>query len=240
MAIVQGKTNVGLVKHAEMALLGKWWYMWGTFGNHLTQPLLDQKATQYPYYNRDNGMYGTHKKHLGQTVCDCVGLIKGYCMWDNETNLPKYTASLDVNTGGLYSKATKKGDIKTIPEIPGLCVYMKGHVGVYIGDGWVIECAGGRGAIKTPLKGNGATRWTHWLECPFIQYTDDSADVVHSTFQIGQTVKVRQGATDYNGKIIASWVYNNAYTVMEASGNRIVIGDGKAITAAIRSDNLLK
>lgn len=242
MAIVSGKTNTGLVKHAERALREKWWYMWGTFGNYLTQPLLDSKAAQYPYYNRDNGMYATHKKHLGQTVSDCVGLIKGYCMWDEETDLPKYKAALDVNTGGMYSKATEKGVISNIPEIPGLCVYMKGHIGVYIGNGWVIECAGGRGAVKTPLKGSGATRWTHWLKCPFIQYQKCGTSIDDSksdAFQVGQTVKVKQGAKDYTGKPLAPWVYSTTFKVMEVAGNRVVIGDGKAVTAAMRADDLL-
>lgn len=243
MAIVLGKTNIGLVKHAERALQEKWWYMWGTFGNYLTQPLLDQKAHQYPIYNRDNGMYATHKKHLGQMVSDCVGLIKGYCMWDEETDLPKYKGSLDVNTGGMYNKATEKGTISTIPEMPGICVYMQGHVGVYIGNGWVIECAGGRGAVKTPIKGSGATRWTHWFKCPFIAYTDgDTVNLPssNSSLNIGDCVKVKPQAKTYTGGNLASWVYSSTYKVMEVSGNRIVIGDGRAVTAAVRSEDLIQ
>lgn len=245
MAIVPGKTNIGLVKHAEKALQEKWWYMWGTFGNYLTQTLLDQKANQYPGYNRNNGMYAVHKKHLGQTVCDCVGLIKGYCMWDEETDLPKYKGSLDVNTGGMYSKATEKGTISTIPEIPGICVYTQGHVGVYIGDGWVIECAGNCGAIKTPLKGSKGTRWTHWFKCPFITYTDGEVSgsaptAPSSSLNIGDSVRVKPQAKTYTGVKLASWVYSSTYKVMEVAGNRIVIGDGRAVTAAVRSEDLIQ
>lgn len=160
-------------------------------------------------------------------------------MWDEETDLPKYKGSLDVNTGGMYNKAT----ISTIPEIPGICVYMQGHIGVYVGNGWVIECAGGRGAVKTPLKGSGATRWTHWLKCPFITYTDGDTEnptPSGSSLNIGDPVKVKPQAKTYTGGKLASWVYSSTYKVMEVAGNRIVIGDGRAITAAVRYEDLIQ
>ena len=147
MPIVTGKTPSGLVKHAQKALNEKWWYVWGTFGNKLTESLLESKAKQYPTYN-GGANKAIHRKHLGQTACDCVGLIKGYCMWNDKTNKPVYRSDLDYNTGMMYNAAKVKGPIGTIPDRAGICVYMQGHVGVYIGDGWVIECAGGRGASE--------------------------------------------------------------------------------------------
>lgn len=77
-----------------------------------------------------------------------------------------------MSTGGVYSKASEKGVISNIPEILGLCVYMQGYIGVYIGNGWVIECAGRCGVVKTSLKDSGATHWRHWIKCPFIQYQE--------------------------------------------------------------------
>lgn len=169
MPIVTGKTPAGLVAHAQKALSEKWWYVWGTFGNVLTESLLESKAKQYPTYN-GGANKAIHQQHLGQTVSDCVGLIKGYCMWNDATDKPVYRADLDYNTGMMYNAAKVKGPIGTIPDRAGICVYMQGHVGVYVGDGWVIECAGGRGAIRTPVSGSGATPWTHWMQCPFINY----------------------------------------------------------------------
>lgn len=164
------KTNAGLVAHAQRALTEKWGYVWGTFGNVLTQSLLDQKANQYPAYNGGSKKAVLASKWLNKMVSDCVGLIKGYVMWDDQKDKAVYNAAYDVNTGGMYAKATEKGPISTLPEIPGVCVYMKGHIGVYIGGGWVIECKGGVGVIKSPLRGAGAQPWTHWLKCPFIAY----------------------------------------------------------------------
>jgi hypothetical protein len=71
----------------------------------------------------------------------------------------------------MFNAATEKGPINTIPEIPGLCVRKDQHIGVYIGNGQVIESKGTKyGVVQTPLKGVGANAWTHWLKCPFIEY----------------------------------------------------------------------
>ena len=56
----------------------------------------------------------------------------------------------------------------TIPDTPGLAVWKPGHIGVYIGNGEVIEAMGTKyGVVKTQLQGRG---WTHWLEIPYIAY----------------------------------------------------------------------
>ena len=74
----------------------------------------------------------------------------------------------DIAANQMYYSAVESGTIDTIPEIPGLAVWHDGHIGVYIGDGWVIEAAGTKyGVIKTELKGRG---WTHWLKVPYISY----------------------------------------------------------------------
>lgn len=92
MPIVSGKTPNGLVLHAQKALKEKWWYVWGTFGNVLTQSLLNSKATQYPAYN--GGAYkAVHQRHIGETVSDCVGLLKDIaCGMMQQTSL--YTVQI--------------------------------------------------------------------------------------------------------------------------------------------------
>jgi cell wall-associated NlpC family hydrolase len=55
-----------------------------------------------------------------------------------------------------------------MPDTPGLAVWMNGHIGVYIGNGEVIEASSTRkGVIKTKLAGRG---WSAWLEVPYISY----------------------------------------------------------------------
>ena len=59
-------------------------------------------------------------------------------------------------------------------------------------------------------------------------------------YEKGDKVRVKQGSVDYDGASLASFVYNNIYDVIQASGNRIVIGIGNQVTCAINKDNLIK
>lgn len=163
-------TNKGLVEHAKMAESQKWGYVWGTFGRVLTPALFDQKLKQYP------GGVGNHKDFikknwLNRRTSDCVGLIKSYLWWDGG-NI-KYDLKQDTSANGMYELSKKKGPISSLPNTPGVCVWHRGHIGVYIGNGRVIEARGTKaGVINSPLTGAGAARWTHWLECPFIVYEE--------------------------------------------------------------------
>ena len=74
----------------------------------------------------------------------------------------------DVGADQMYYAAAESGTIDSIPEIPGLAVWQSGHIGIYIGNGEVIEAMGTLyGVVKTHLQGSG---WTHWLKVPYIYY----------------------------------------------------------------------
>lgn len=162
------KSNIQLVKHAEMALKEKWGYVWGTFGQVLTPTLLNQKIKQYPS-GVGNYQSFINQNWLNKRSVDCIGLIKSFVWW-NGGNV-KYNPSQDKNADMTYNQAKVKGPLSTLPEIPGIILYKKGHVGVYIGSGTVIEARGTKvGVIKSPLKGNGSAGWTHWLKSPYINY----------------------------------------------------------------------
>lgn len=164
------KTAAGLVSYAKAQLGKPYWY--GTFGNKATQSLLTSKTKQYPsHYTSDR--IAKYKSQIGQRVHDCVGLIKGYLWSEDATATPKYNASQDVSANGMLSKCKEKGDISTIPEIPGVLVFMPGHVGVYIGNGKVIEARGfAYGVVETRLS---ARAWKNWGKCPWLEYTTSSA-----------------------------------------------------------------
>lgn len=56
--------------------------------------------------------------------------------------------------------------------------------------------------------------------------------------KVGSKVKVRQGARDYTGAKLASFVFAQTYDVIQITGDRVVIGQGKAVTAAVRLKDL--
>jgi len=61
-----------------------------------------------------------------------------------------------------------------------------------------------------------------------------------SSIKVGDKVRVADGAKSYNGLLLASFVYNTVYDVIEIKGDRAVIGKGKSVTTDIHIDNLYK
>lgn len=157
------KTNTGLVAYAKAQLGKPYWY--GCTGQKSTRDLYAYKKKQYPKQYQ----WSCPASQLGIKVHDCVGLIKGYLWCDSPTSTTvHYNGAQDVSANGMYEKCKQKGNITTMPDIPGVLVFLPGHVGVYIGDGWVIEAKGhAYGVVKTKLKGRG---WKNWGKCPWITY----------------------------------------------------------------------
>ena len=158
------KTGQGLAEYA-IAQLGRP-YWWGCFGQMADGALYAQKKKQYPgYYTAAD-----FTDQYGQKVHDCCGLIKGYLWCDTPDGSPKYNAAQDVAVEGLYRKCNRKGGITTMPDMPGVCVFMAnmGHVGVYIGNGEVVEAMGhAYGVVKTKVSGRG---WAYWGMPEWIDY----------------------------------------------------------------------
>ena len=139
---------------------------------------------QYSKKNRyKNGGIGRYDSD-GTRQFDCCGLFKCFMWHDYHTNNAAYYGKTqkDLNCEGLIAEAKEKGSIDTIPEIPGVLVYQKQHMGIYIGNGKVIESTGakfdGKNAkiYQTYFKGDGKgcegkrTTWTHWFKSPYLTY----------------------------------------------------------------------
>lgn len=164
-----GKNADDLVQYAIHAYEEHWGYVWGTFGHVLTESLFEAKLAQYPDALAGNADF-LRQTWVGGRTTDCVGLIKGYGWLDAETEEIVYNTNgmPDISANEMYHSATVSGTIDTIPETPGLAVWHDGHIGVYIGNGEVVEAMGTRyGVVKTKLEG---ARWTHWLKIPYISY----------------------------------------------------------------------
>lgn len=167
------KNNLDLVKWAQMAYDNKWGYVWGSHGNVLTANELKRLEKTFGSHVTDKEEY--IKSHwLGRRTSDCVGLIKGYGWYDETSGTIKYGTNgmKDVTADGMFNSAVEKGPISTIPDIPGIAVWHQGHIGVYIGNGYVIHAANTYdGVIKTPITSSG---WTHWLKVPYINYIEET------------------------------------------------------------------
>lgn len=145
------KNNIDLVQWAIEAEKNHWGYVWGTYGDVFDSALYEYKLKQYP---DEVGGYADFitANWLGGRTADCVGLIKGYSWLDVDTLEVGYGTNgmPDIGADTMYYNATEKGAINSIPEIPGLAIWHAGHIGIYIGNGEVIEAMGTQyGVVRT-------------------------------------------------------------------------------------------
>lgn len=180
------KTNTGLVEYA-LAQVGKpYWY--GTYGSGASKSYYNAKKRQYPSYYK----WAYDAALEGVKVHDCIGLIKGYLWCDSPTdNKPAYNKSQDMSASGMRRKCKVKGKIAAMPDVPGLLVFSPGHIGVYVGGGYVVDARGhSAGVVKKPISNH---KWEEWGVCPLITY--DRA------IESGSTATEKENSTGGSGKV---------------------------------------
>lgn len=177
----------------------------------------------------------------GTRQFDCCGLFKCFMWHDYSTNNARYYGKTqkDLSCEGLLAEAKEKGPISTIPEIPGVLVYMKGHMGIYIGNGKVIESTvakfdGKKGRIyKTYFKGDGKNcdgkraTWTKWYKSPNLTYENEVKPAEPTPEQpkkdnfLGARGYIKLGDKGDNVDKISKFMYKTfpAYTPKSALGN---------------------
>ena len=169
------KNNLDLVTWAVRAEQAGWGYVWGSQGELLTESRFQSLAASYP--KEVGGYEDWIRTHwLGKRTADCSGLIRGYWWLDAETQEINYGSNgiPAMGADAMYQAASEKGATSTMPEIPGLGVWHKGHIGIYIGNGEVVEAMSTRkGVVRTQLA-NG--HWTAWLKIPYINYIESTEE----------------------------------------------------------------
>lgn len=181
-------------------------YVMGCFGAPLNEKN-KQRYTQNHSYNKKE----ERKTHILNAPCntfgfDCVNLIKGVLWgWNGDTKktyggaVYKSNGVPDVSADGFIKLCENVStDFSTIKV--GECVWLKGHVGVYIGNGIVVECSpkwenrvqlSWLGNIPQYKKGNYRV-WTKHGFIPYVEY----GDLVETKEY--QTYTVKKGDTLWN------------------------------------------
>lgn len=168
------KNNFQALQFARhfLKLLAPYWY--GTFGQIASEQLYKEKKNQYKtQYPPQKWTVESFTKDYGERVFDCIGLaVKGYQFNTNNDfdSDPVYNSKYDVSADDFIKLCTERGPYESMPDIPGLIVYKKGHVGIYLGKikgkKVVIECKGHKyGTVLTD-----DTPWTEWGKCPWWTY----------------------------------------------------------------------
>ena len=129
-------------------------YAFGTEGETLTSSLLDDLKNKY-----NNHVIDSTKNWLGKECYDCSGLVM--------KALDQVGIKVNHNAESIWQKDLKeRGDIKDIPKDKLCLVFRKNkvsckmeHIGVYLGNGKVIEAKGANYGVKESEFGS---NWTNW------------------------------------------------------------------------------
>ena len=158
-------TTADLIAKFQYALDNKWGYILNTAGEKWTQA--KQNATKIESAKQ----YG--QQWVGHMVTDCSGLfywsfkqLGGYMYHGSNTMWNKYCTAQGKLSGG---KRTDGKELK-----PGTAVFVvknntdRSHVGLYIGNGKVIEASGTKvGVVTTDITNK---KWGEWGELKGVAY----------------------------------------------------------------------
>lgn len=162
-----------LIEKFEQAYDDHWGYIWGTAGEKWTAVKQAELEKTTDSDRANSRKYGS--QWIGHMVADCSGLfawafrqLGGKMYHGSDTMFRKWTTA----SGTLKNGKRTDG----MPLLPGTAVFTYnktknkyGHVGLYIGNGWVIEAVGARqGVIRSKVT---ASKWTYWGELKGVDYT---------------------------------------------------------------------
>lgn len=160
-------------------------YANGMFGQPITKNAVEQKAKQLPNWygknnNKENILSLVGKGYFG---FDCVCLIKGILWGWNGDATKTYGGAVygsngvpDISEDEMIKKCNGvSSNFENI--IAGEVVWNEGHIGVYIGNGKVVECTPKweNGVQYTNLANLGynesnSRKWTKHGKLPYISY----------------------------------------------------------------------
>lgn len=184
--------------------------------------------------------YFMNKSINGHYLVDCSGLIKA-CIWNYPINGRYEHIMKDINADTMIQHCTVTStDFKKIEK--GCIVHQKGHIGVYIGDGIVIE--------STPKWSNGVQMtfcskcgynntkglnvrdsWTSWGKLKYIQYNDSVENICGTILYKAKVVNAPNGLrvrnSPINGEILRKLTNGTEVSVYDDIGNWCMINNNE-------------
>jgi len=105
---------------------------------------------------------------FGRKVVDCSGMIvEAVRVYE-----PGYG---DRTANTFRGQFTKRGKIADMPDTPGIAVWKSRHIGIYIGNGKVIEARGvGYGVVESTLD---SQNWKEWGQISGITYGEAKPEI---------------------------------------------------------------
>ena len=161
-------------------------YAWGMFGCPIIREIVRGKTVQYPSWYTENRLNNVFAPLYGKDPpawgFDCIGLIKGVLWgWSGDYEKTyggaKYASngvpdiSADSTIGKCLNVSTDFSNISV-----GEFLWMKGHCGIYIGNGLAVESSPKwkNGvqitACNCSKKGYNSRYWTKHGKLPYVSY----------------------------------------------------------------------
>ena len=231
MAVIKASD---LIAKFRYALENHWGYIWGTAGEMWTAAK-QQKLEKTTDEDRRSGReYGS--KWIGKMVTDCSGLfawafrqLGGYMYHGSDTMYNKYCAAHGTLSKG---KRTDGQDLK-----PGAAVFCynqakkrRSHVGLFIGDGHVIEASGTiNGVIMTKITNS---KWVEWGELKGVVF-DTEAEAGGDSVPVNQwetLPTLKRGSKGAAVQLLQTMLMRNGYSVGDSGADGIF---GKATQSAV-------
>ena len=134
----------------------------------------------------------------------------------------------------MLSARYVQNSIGTIPNVPGIAVRFDGHVGYYVGNGYVIEWRGfNYGCVRTKLSGR---KWTHWYRLPWIDYGEGALIKEYALVERD----LRKGVVGNDMKEMQTRLKELGYDLGKYGIDRDFVSDTQAAVMKFQTDNGLE
>ena len=181
-------------------------YAKGTFGQKATDSFINQKQKQYPSWYTTARVKSLKAMSDETRLFDCVGLGKGV-LWGFPNIVYTSNGVPDMNDDMMWNSCTEQSKDFSKIEV-GEILWIKGHVGYYIGNGKAIECttAWTSNVQVTAvlnigkITGLNGRKWTAHGKLKYITYATEEKPVNNSSTNVSNYPVIKKGS---NGNYVA-------------------------------------
>lgn len=251
MPISKVMTSDAFVQKAIHATECKTLYVSGCFG----APMNSANKARYSRNNEFNRKWAAKINAADDETFgfDCICLIKGILWgWRGDKTLiyggAQYTSNgvPDIGEDAMIARCSSvSGDFSRI--VPGAMLWMKGHAGIYIGNGLAVESTTAWDwKVQTtavgnigPVSGYHTRTWTKWGLLPWVDYgvvSINNNPVTLDTIEI----EVDGENKKFHGSIVGGKTYIQLTDIDSVLGMAKVGWDNKKLIPQIKTKDLIK